>query len=226
MGESVVSSVAFSGDGTRLATDSALFDVATGERIARLGGGYDVAFSPDGRFLATASGYQPSLGTRLFDQRTGAQIRQISEEYSPSLSFSYDGNLLATATGYLAKGVRLWNLENHELARTLDGPSAYVAFSPDGRYVATAGDGTVSLFRPSTGEHLRDIKGNIVAFSPDGRVLATVGDDRRVRLHDPANGNPIRTLENVYANELVFSPDGERIGTVGPDKSIQVSKVR
>jgi WD40 repeat protein len=225
VGDSVVSSVAFSSDGTRLATDSTLFDVASGERLARLSAGYAVAFSKDGRFLATASGYQPSQGIKLFDQKTGTLIRALSNEYSPSLAFSHDSKLLATATGTLKKGARVWTLENYELVRTLDGPSNRVAFSPDGKYLATAGDGTVRLFRPSTGERLRDINGSLVAFSPDGSILATVGEDRRVRLYEPATGDPIRTL-NVYAIELAFSPDGERIATVGPDMSINVSAVR
>lgn len=151
--------------------------------------------------------------------------RLISNEYASSLAFSADSKVLATATGYLAKGVRLWSLETFALVRTLDGPSKHVAFSSDGRFVATAGDGTVRLFRRLTGEQLRDIKGDIVTFSPDGRVLATAGEDKKVRLHDPANGNLIRTLE-IYAKELVFSPDGVRIATVGPDRSINVSKVQ
>jgi WD40 repeat protein len=223
-GESVVSSVAFSSDGTRFATDSDLYDVATGEHIAKLGGGYGVAFSPAGGVLATASGYEPSMGTRLFDQQTGALVKQVSSEYASSLAFSPDGKLLAAATGYVGHGIKVWRVESNELVKTLEGPSDSVAFSSDGRYVATAGHGTVRLFRPSTGEHLRDISGFVVAFSQDGRTLATVGEDRKVRLHDPASGNPIGTLD-LYAVELAFSPDGKRIATIGPDKSIHVTSL-
>jgi hypothetical protein len=226
-GDSVVSAVAFSRDGKRVATDSTLYDPSTGERIASLGrGAYHVAFSPDGRFVATASGYSPSLGTRLYDQTTGQEITQLSNEYASKTAFSHDGTLLAAATGYLQKGVRVWNVDDRALVRTLEGPSDHVSFSPDGRFVATAGGGIVSLSRPTTGEHVRNISGRSAAFSPDGKILAIIGEDRHVQLWDPSNGNPIRTLEEVYAKELVFSPDGERIVTLGPDNSVRIWKAR
>jgi WD40 repeat protein len=107
-GDSVVSAVAFSRDGKRVATDSALYDPSTGERIASIGrGAYDVAFSPDGRFIATASGYSPSLGTRLYDQTTGQEIARLSNEYASQTAFSHDGKLLAAATGYLRSCSRI-----------------------------------------------------------------------------------------------------------------------
>ena len=226
-GDSVVSAVAFSQDGKRVATDSTLYDLSTGERIASIGrGAYDVAFSADGRFIATASGYSPSLGTRLYDQTTGQEIAQLSDEYASKTAFSHDGKLVGAATGYLRKGVRVWNVDSRALVRTLEGPSDDVSFSPDGRFVATAGDGIVSLSRPTTGEHLRNISGRSAVFSPDGKVLAIIGEDRHVQLWDPSNGNPIRTLQEVYAKELVFSPDGERIVTLGPDNSVRIWKAR
>jgi WD40 repeat protein len=223
-GDSVVTAVAFSRDGRRVATDAAVFEIDSGERYRLANGGYAVAFSPDGKFVANASGYSPSLGVRIFDQATGVLVKQISDEYASAVAFNHDGTLVAAASGYLAKGVHVWSVANYSLVTTLPGPSEAVAFSADGKYLATVGGGTVRVFRAATREALHDIPGQSVAFSADSRILATTGENRRVRLYNPANGDPIETLD-VYASMLAFSPDGKRIVTASPDGSLQVTAV-
>jgi WD40 repeat protein len=87
--------------------------------------------------------------------------------------------------------VRLWDLTSGRLDRVLEGhrPSTRaVAFSPDGRLLATIGsDGMVRLWGATTGAELRCLDGRAeclrgVAFSPDGRTLAATASDNDVRL--------------------------------------------
>src|SRR6185437_12091955 len=106
------------------------------------------------------------------------------------------------------------------LARILTGHDREVmgvAFSPDGRLLATASsDGTARLWDPATGEHRRTLTGEVsgVAFSPDGRLLATASD-QTARLWDPATGEHRRTLtghDGAVAG-VAFSPDGRLLAT-------------
>jgi WD40 repeat protein len=221
-----VNAVAWSPDGTRLATagtdgTAQLWDPITGEQLITLTDTATmsaVAWSPDGTRIATAG----EGGTRLWDP-TGQQLTTLSDSGPVNaVAWSPDGTRLATAD--IDGTARLWELSTGQQLPSPIGhtsPMRALAWSPDGARIATASiGGTTRVWNPATGQQLATLIGigpvNAVAWSPDGTRIATAGTDGTARLWNPTTGDQLTTIPDIdRVHAVAWSPDGTRIATAG-----------
>lgn len=233
-----VGAVAFSSDGTRLATASGdntarIWDLRSGEEIAVLLGHEewlsDVAFSPDDTRVVTASGDGTA---RIWDANTGFEISILKGHSRPvtAVAFSPDGSRIVTASN--DDTVRLWSTAQGEETAVLRGHKfrvRTVAFSPGGTLVVTGSDDTTArVWNATTGEQITVLRGHesyveAVSFSPDGTRILTAGDNT-ARIWSTATGVQILTLSGHSDSVRLasFSNDGTRILTGSDDNSARI----
>jgi WD40 repeat protein/serine/threonine protein kinase len=239
-----ISSVAFSPDGKRLACGGSRLDVtkAVGKRIDGAGevkvwdvqtgrellvlkhtGSVSVAYSPDGKRLASA-GQKPD----------GTPLAGAGQKSGP-----------AAVVGE----VKVWDAETGQEVFAVDAPAALqrprtVAYSPDGkrltqvsRSVSDNESSTMTVWNAQTGRELLTKKthGQVatVAFSPDGKRLATGAVawsgtgaliDRAIRVWDAETGQELYSLKGhaMEVTSVAFSPDGSRLASASRDGTVKV----
>lgn len=236
----LVTAVDFSPDGSRLASAAGdgvrIWDPASGvEVIALDDASVDVAFSPDGKLLATT---KPYGHIRIWDAANGELVRTLrNRDDAPaegfySVEFSPDGTRLAGAD---PSDTYIWRVDDGRILVRLQQPEYVLrlAFSPDGeRLVTSAFDASIRMWDVRSGREIRSVLGNTVAqslaFSPDGTRLATLHRDGRLRLWDARTLQQLLLLDPQSpswggpVDKIAFSPDGNRLAATGGDGAVRV----
>ncbi len=202
-----------------------IWDLVTLERIDQMAHPTRVnavAYSPDGHFLAT--GCRGEEGIRIWDLRERQVIAHLNEGKSiQCLTFSPDSSILASKA-WDNEGVQVWDLATEKRIALLDahvepfGDTNAVLFSPDGRWLATAGyDRQVILWDTVSWKPAKRFLGHTwlvvdLAFTPDGKRLASSSPENWCRVWDVESGRELARFPGVTVD---FSPDGHALAVGG-----------
>jgi len=197
---------------------------------------YSVAFSPNGKLIATGSGGEDHA-VRIWDASTRKLMGQPLSGHKlvvSSVAFSSDGAMVASGGG--DNTVRLWDVSTLKpIGLPLFGHTAKVravAFSPDRKMIASGSeDKTIRLWNVSTGKpigepllgHEDEVRS--VAFSSDNTMIVSGSWDRTVRLWDVSTGKQIgEPLQGHQSgiSSVAFSPDSKMVASGSSDKTLRL----
>ena len=192
-----------------------------------------VSVSPAGNLIAAICSDHV---VRVWSGRSGNLMRTIKEDTGrPSgVQFSSDGRLLAVSyeTVPYEKGtIKVLDVDSWKVQDDLTSECMYraLAFSPDSRRLASAGNSGVSVWDLAARKKVATISppfggSRALAFSPDGKLVATADGDGFVRVHD-ANTGAMRATATEFLVEpfaVAFSPDGKAVLAGGADKAVSI----
>jgi len=248
MGELDISSVAISPDKKTLAVYAQfhavlIWDISTQQERRRIPvsplnrGAYSgaVRYSPDGKILAIGDS---DRRVRLLQADTASEIAAFSVSGGgtagiSSLDFSPNGRFLAVGTVFMDPHITIWDVEANTRVGTLEGHVGFIgglAFSPDGRYLASASaDQTIKLWNTRDWSLARTLLGHndevwSVDFSRDGERLVSSCKDNNVFVWDLSGQTPKRGSIGLPPGirHVDVSPDGKTIVAVNNEGELQL----
>jgi WD40 repeat protein len=200
---------------------------------------FDIAWSPDGKSLATTGG--PEFSIRLWDASPATLTLSGAQEGIIWASWSPDGKRIATSA--LDKTAVIWDSQTGKALHTLLGHTKDVQdvfWSPDGTRIVTAGwDNLAKVWDANTGEELLTFSGHVGepvgkfnncdalfggGWSPDGSRIMTIGGSGWVRIWDARTGEEYLAFKatNDFGPMARWSPDGTRLASCSIPQVLQI----
>jgi WD40 repeat protein len=189
-----------------------------------------VAFSPDGKRIASAS---TDTTVKVWDATLGQELLTLRghKHYVLSVAFSPDGRRIVS--GSQDRTVRVWDADTGRQTLLIEGHTDSVndvAFSPDGKRVLSASsDCLIKLWDAANGQVTHTLQGHrapvrAVDVTQDGARVASASDDTTVRVWNAASGQEAAVLKG-HGGEVWgvgFSPDGSKLASSGTDRQVKI----
>ncbi len=191
---------------------------------------FAIAYSPDGRYMATGHG---DGVISLWEVATGQEILNFVGHTGRVYTLAFDAKSNMLASGSDDRSMRLWNVSNGDCWKNLLGHSGAigtVAFHPAGDIAASGSeDNSMRIWDVASGACLKILEGHTnhvwsVAFSPAGDILASGSLDSVAKIWDARNWACLKTLvgHSSGVTSVAFSPSDSILATGSHDKSVRL----